>query len=187
MQELKIESIFVTKIASRGWHFFGKSSWKNVKIGQSLFCEQETNKIVLMHDPYAVAWKLKSKGKLGADIVGHMPKEISWAAWFFLEHGRKINGKVFEEKYRPSPVPKGGIKIMPSTKLRIVNEKGNILECFKEIIQSNYLENVNTNSYQMNDLAVINVQNEGFRESQEDEEEEDHMIDKKEEGVIFLD
>ena len=76
---------------------------------------------------------------------------------------------------------------MPSTELRIVNERGNILECFKEIIQSNYLENVNTNSYQMNDLAVINVQKEGFRESQEDEEEEDHMIDKKEEGVIFLD
>ena len=36
-----------------------------------------------MHDPYVVAWKLKSKGKLVADIVGHMPKEIS-RAWFFL-------------------------------------------------------------------------------------------------------
>ena len=46
-----------------------------MKIGQSLFCEQETNKIVLMHDPYAAARKLKSKGKLVADIVGHMPKE----------------------------------------------------------------------------------------------------------------
>ena len=44
-----MESIFVTKIASRGWYFCGKSSWKNVKIGQSLFCEQETNKIVLMY------------------------------------------------------------------------------------------------------------------------------------------
>ena len=42
------------------------------------------------------------------------------------------------------------------------------------------------NSYQINDLAVINLQNEGFRESQEDEEEEDHLMDDKEE-VIFLD
>ena len=38
-----------------------------------------------MHDPYTVAWKLKSKGKLVADIFVHMPKEILRAAWFFLE------------------------------------------------------------------------------------------------------
>ena len=35
-----------------------------------------------MHDPYAVAWKLKLKGKLVAGIVGHTPKEISKGAWF---------------------------------------------------------------------------------------------------------
>ena len=62
-----------------------------------------------MHDPYAVVWKLKSKGKLVVNIVGHMLKEMSRAAWFFLEHGGKINGKVFEKKYRPSPVPKDGL------------------------------------------------------------------------------
>ena len=53
--------------------------------------------------------------------------------------------------------------------------------------QSNYLENADTNSYQIIDLAVINVQNEGFRESQEQEEEEDHLIDGKNEEVIFVD
>ena len=44
-----------------------------------------------------------------------------------------------------------------------------------------------TNSYQVNDHAVINLQNEGFRESQEYGEEEDHLIDNEEEEVIFLD
>ena len=34
---------------------------------------------------------------------------------------------------------------------------------------------------------MINLQNEGFGESQEDEEDEDHLIDDKEEEVIFLD
>ena len=140
-----------------------------------------------MHDPYAAAWKVKSKGKLVADIVGHMPKEISGAAWFFLERGEKINRKVFEEKYRPSPVPKGGLEIILSAEPRIAGKRRNILELFKEVIQSNYLENADTNSYQINDLAVINVQNDGFRESQEDEEEEDHLIDDKEEEVILLD
>ena len=180
-----MKSIFVTKIASRGWHFYGKSSWKSVEIGQSLFYEQETKKIVFMHDPYAAAWKLKSKGKLVADIVGHMLTEISSAAWFFLECGGKVNGKVFEEKYRPSPVPKCGLEIMQSAEPRIADKRRNILEHFKEIIHSNYLENADTNSYQCNDLAVINVQNEGFGESQEDEEE-NHLIDKEEE-FIFLD
>ena len=79
-----------------------------------------------MRDPYAVAWKLKSKGKLVADIVGHMPKLISRAAWFLLERGWKINRKVFEEKYRPSPVPKGGLKIMLPAELRIADERRNI-------------------------------------------------------------
>ena len=59
---------------------------------------------------------------------------------------------------------------MLSAELRIAYERRNILEQFKEIIQSNYLENANTNSYQINDLAVINVQNERFGKSQADEE-----------------
>ena len=115
-----------------------------------------------------------------------MPKEISRAALFFLKRRRKINGKVFEEKYGPSPIPKGGLEIILSAKLRIADERRNILERFKEIIQSNYLENAHTNSYQINYLAVINLRNKGFRELQEDEEEEDHLTDDEEEEVIFL-
>ena len=46
---------------------------------------------------------------------------------------------------------------------------------------------MNTNSYQINDLAVINFQNEGSRESKEDEEERDHLIDDKKEEVVFPD
>ena len=124
-----------------------------------------------MHDPYVAAWKFKSKGKLVADIVGHIPKEILRAAWFFLEREEKINGKVFEEKYRPSLILEGGHKIMLSNKLKIADESRNIFEHFKEVIQSNYLENADTSSYQINDPTVINLQNEGLGESQEDEEE----------------
>ena len=76
---------------------------------------------------------------------------------------------------------------MLPAELRIADERRNILERSKEIIQKNYLENADTNSYQINYLAVINVQNKGFRELQEDEEEEDHLIDDKEEEVILLD
>ena len=47
-----------------------------------------------MHDPYAVAWKMKSKGKLIDKTVGYLPKELSRAAWFFLEQGGKTSGNV---------------------------------------------------------------------------------------------
>ena len=133
-----------------------------------------------------IMYKWINKGKLVADIVDHMPKEIARAIWFFLECVGGINGKVFEEKYRPSPVTKGRLGML-SAELRVVDERRNILERFKEIIQGNYLKNVNTNSYQINDLAVINFQNEGSRESKEDEEERDHLIDDKKEEVVFPD
>ena len=66
-----------------------------MKIGKSLFYEQETNQIVSMYDPDDVAWKLKSKGKLVPDIVGYISTEISRAAWFFIEHRGKNKWKGF--------------------------------------------------------------------------------------------
>ena len=65
-----------------------------------------------------IAWKLKSKGKLLADVAGYIPKEISRAAWFSLEREEKINGTAFEVKHRPFPIPKGGLKIMLFAGLR---------------------------------------------------------------------
>ena len=89
-----------------------EKQWKSPKKGQRLYVEKENDKITLMHDPYAVAWKMISQGKLIPETVGHVPKELSRATWFFLMQGGKICGSVFEEKYRPSPIPKGGLKIM---------------------------------------------------------------------------
>ena len=72
-----MESVLKTKIASRGWHFYGKTSWKSPKKGQSLYGEKENDKIALTHDPYTVVWKRKSKGKLIDETFGHFPKELS--------------------------------------------------------------------------------------------------------------
>ena len=78
-----------------------------------------SKQIFLMHDPYSVAWKLKSKQKLVADIVGHMPKKLLKVAWLFFECRWKINEKVFKEKYWLFPIYKGESEITLSTKLRI--------------------------------------------------------------------
>ena len=34
-----------------------RASWKGPKKGQSFYEKREIDKIALMHDPYAVAWK----------------------------------------------------------------------------------------------------------------------------------
>ena len=75
-----------------------KTQWKSPKKGQRLYAEKENDKIALMHDPYAVAWKMVSQEKLIPETVGHIPKEFSRATWFFLMRGGKISGSVFEEK-----------------------------------------------------------------------------------------
>ena len=59
---------------------------------------------------------------------------------------------------------------MLSTELRISDNRRNILESFKEIIQNNYLENADTNNCQINYLTVANLQNESFAELQEDKD-----------------
>ena len=76
-----MESVSKTKIASRGWHFYAKT-WTSPKKGQSLYGEKENDKIALMHDPYAVAWKMKSKGKLIDETVRHLQIELPRAALF---------------------------------------------------------------------------------------------------------
>ena len=185
-----MESIFKTKIASRGWHFYGKTTWKSPKKGQRLYAEKENDKIALMHDPYAVAWKFKSHGKLIAETVGHVPKELSRAAWFFLERGGEIAGKVFEEKYRPSPIPKGGLEIMLEVELKIGDSKRTILERFQNIIKNNYEIIGNAGDYPIYDKTIINLQSENFGATPEyeyDEDEDDHLIDDDGDGVICID
>ena len=101
-----MESVLKTKIVSRALHFYRKTSWKSKKKGQSLYGGKAKDKITLMHDPYAVAWKMKGKEKFIDETVGHLPKELPRTAWFFLKRGGKISGNVFEEKYRSWPIPK---------------------------------------------------------------------------------
>ena len=50
----------------------------------------------MMHDPQVEAWKMNSKGKLIDRTVEHLLKELSRAAWFFLERGGKISGNVLK-------------------------------------------------------------------------------------------
>ena len=80
-----------------------------------------------------MAWKMKSKGKLIEKTVGHLPKELSRAAWFFLERGGNW----------PMPIPKGGLEIVLEVELKIENKEKKILKRFQDILENNYQTNEN--------------------------------------------
>ena len=80
---------------------------------------------------------IRSKEKLVADVVGHVPQEISRFVYFFLHHGGSVDATVEDERYRPSPTAKGGLEIVLLATFKIEDSKQFLL-CLKELIQKNY-------------------------------------------------
>ena len=94
-----------------------------IKKNKIIFAEKESSKTALEHDPYSIAWKKKNKSKITTDVVGHVPKEISRAVFFFISRGGKMVGRVLDEKCYPSPIPEGGLEILLMVQFKIVEEK----------------------------------------------------------------
>ena len=57
---------------------------------------------------------------------------------FFLDRGGLVEGKVYDEKYRPSPIPKGGLEIVLEVTFKIQDEKWRYLKRLTELITENY-------------------------------------------------
>jgi len=84
-------------------------------------------------------------------VVEHIPREISRAIWFFIEKGGKVTGNVFEERCRPSQIPKGGLEIMLKVTISISDEKRKYLERLKTIICENIQNSEETESFSFSD------------------------------------
>ena len=80
------------------WHVYGKTMWKEPKRGEFVFAVKYLNEEALLYDTFSVAWKRKLTTKVNADVVGHLPREISRAVWFFITHGGSLTGKVHSPK-----------------------------------------------------------------------------------------
>ena len=55
------EYSFKAKIASRGYHLFKETTWNNVKEGDSVGVDLETNKLSKNIDPYACVIRAKNQ------------------------------------------------------------------------------------------------------------------------------
>ena len=51
-------------------------------------------------------WKIRQEVG-NYEIVGHVPRKISWFCHFYINYGGTIEACVRETKYRPSPIPSG--------------------------------------------------------------------------------
>ena len=101
-----------TKIASRGYHVYKNVNWGNAKEGDKVTIEIETDKESKKIDPYCCSIKAMIGNPKQIATVGHIPREISRHVYYFLkEEGGKVDGFVFNTKYRPSPIPSGGLEI----------------------------------------------------------------------------
>ena len=123
-----MECTLEVKIASRGYHVYGKSTWSNPKKGECVIGEQETDPVALLLDPYAIAWKLQKKDKLVLVVVGHIPREISQLVWYFIKYGGKVCSQVHSERPRLSPIPSGGLEILLTAKLTVSDESAGSLQ-----------------------------------------------------------
>ena len=123
-----MEIVFKLLITSQGWHVYGKTVWPNPKNGRR---EQDTDALVYQ---YTVIWMMKSKEKLVVDIVGHVAQEISRFVYFFLHHGGSVDATVEDERYRPSPIAKGGLEIVLRATFKTDSKRFLVL-CLKELIQ----------------------------------------------------
>ena len=126
---------FEIPCASRGYHVY-REIW-TPRLGQSLKVEQEINNV---HDPFAISLETKIPGKLtDTEIVGHIPREISRFCHYFLNYVGKLEVRVTNTRYRPSPIPAGGLEIPI---LLIVLKADSTDEVFEEMenLVKNYIE-----------------------------------------------
>ena len=99
-------------MAARGFHVYRNITWTDVKQGDSVSVEIETNEESKKVDPYSCAIKALVGQPPQLKTVGHIPREISRHVFFFLkEENGRIEGTVHSTKYRPSPIPAGGLEI----------------------------------------------------------------------------
>ena len=103
---------FKAQVAPRGFHVYRNITWTDVKQGDSVSVEIETNEESKKVDPYSCAIKALVGQPPQLKTVGHLPREISRHVFFFLkEENGRIEGTVHSKKYRPSPIPAGGLEI----------------------------------------------------------------------------
>lgn len=119
-----MEYSFEAIIASRGYHVYKELSWADATAGEEVKVELETNHMSIAKDPYSCAIRAKHKYFIGWKTVGHIPRELSRYVYFFIKEEKgKVTGSLKSVKYKPSPIPAGGLEVPLQLKFKCPNRK----------------------------------------------------------------
>lgn len=149
---------FSKSIASRGYHVYRFSTWKNIKKDQKCTFAFETREEALNIDKYSIAIQIFPKDRVAPVTVGHVPLELSRYVYFFMKLGGKVSGYVLSTTYRPSPIPEGGLEIPLMVKFE--HEEEHILEQMKEFVNKNYeeiIEEIKVKSDDEDEELIVNT------------------------------
>ena len=96
---------FEEKNASRGYHVFRNTTWRNAKLGDKITVMTETDKSSLDEDPYACTIKIKHRYFDTYLPVDHIPGEVSRYCFYYIKEGGVITGHVVSTNHKVSPIP----------------------------------------------------------------------------------
>ena len=170
---------FQIPCASRGFHKY-REIWKPT-LGQNLSVRQELSNV---HDPFAISISAKIPGKLTKrDIIGHIPREISRFCHYFINYGGAINARVSNVKYRPSPIPSGGLEIPITMELIKENATVEVFRKMDEYVHEYYTEPENLIRTGNDDIDDDDYEDEIVEDGYEEYEEERDSVIEEEETV----
>lgn len=136
-RRIHIMYVFEAIVASRGYHVFKNTTWSDARVGEFVEVQLETNRNSKQVDPYACAIRTKHFYYDAWRTVGHIPREISRHAFYFLSaEGGLITGHVHSIDQRYSPIPNGGLEI--PLKLKFSHESEEILTKMKTFVGTLY-------------------------------------------------
>ena len=126
-------TVYEFKSTVRGYHFY-REDWKPV-CNQLLFCSYEVGN---PFDPFAI-----KVCKSDAEIVGHLPMEISRITKFLLERGFAASLTLTSMHYRRSPLVQGGLEIPCKVRIAMdirTKRQQDVLDRYKELVREFYYE-----------------------------------------------
>ena len=82
----------------------------------------ETRKEALTIDPYSITVQIFPHDHVAPITVGHIPMELSRFIYFFKKRGGVSHAHIQTTKYRPSPIPEGGLEIPLMVTFKYENE-----------------------------------------------------------------
>ena len=140
---------FKIKCASRGFHVY-RDIWKS-KLSQLLEVFHEQGNV---HDPFAMAVKVKSAAMLTKAVIDHIPREISWFCQYFMDHGGLLEAQVRDTVCRISPIRNKGLEIPVKLIVKKGSRNSGVFRKMKHFLEEYYMKPEIEEDYELSDDKI---------------------------------